>query len=247
MNRITEFFNFSNSLFCATTLLPTIHLPLALINKDHNKSYVQDCMSSPRNILNVTSTFVGKREKLIKKGFLIANHRGFYDFFWDSVITKSSPVGRQLAVMAMNVAGLLTYLENRIVIFKRGSLNRTQLFQKMLDHMKKKSKYSKRVLFYPEGTRLKYQHLDGVEDLKRKFKYGILKCVYEHQSLPIQIIITSNKDKIVSEKTLQAFKNVETKSNLSKPIHPSEFETFEAFVDEVANVWYESYKLTHHS
>ena len=86
-----------------------------------------------------------------------------------------------------------------MIVFNRNNTTRGELFNKIEVNMKSGS--AKRVLFYPEGTRLTYNVLAGKDDIKEKLTFGLLKSIYEHK-LPVQLCITSNKERVVNEKTV---------------------------------------------
>ena len=184
------------------------------------------------------------KDEFIKNGYILCNHRSWFDNIYDMRITKSIGTGRYLGIMIMGFAGLLSYIENRVVCFKRGKLNRHEIFKKMFK-VKKKSKY-KNLLLFPEGTRKKYKELNSIDDIKSKLKYGIIKSIYEtDKNLPVQLCITSNKEKVINEKKLKFNRNVKIKTCISKVIIPKNYETLELFINAICKEWFDCYNISH--
>ena len=181
---------------------------------------------------------------LIPKGFILANHRCFFDFAWDPVISNSSGVARLEATLITTFLGIVGYLENRMIIFKRGKTNSHQLFSQLLKTM---TESPRRIMFYPEGTRCNYLTLADAAELKTYLRYGLLKRIYEHQKFPVQLTISSNKEQVFNEKTFHSQYGVTVKSAISEAIHPKDFTSFDDFIQKIADTWIECYRLTHSS
>ena len=184
---------------------------------------------------------VENKDALINKGYILCNHRSFFDFAVDPYVTNSSIVGRKEAFRAVSVSYVLGLLDNRMIVFTRGIDNRNSLFKLMKTNL---DDDCDRVMFYPEGSRLKYEILESPDDVKSKLKYGILKSIYEDKmdNIPVQLCITSNKDKVFNEKKLYANYGVELKTKIGKPIYTTEYDTFEEFIDEVSREWFHLWK-----
>jgi hypothetical protein len=180
---------------------------------------------------------------LIEQGYILANHRSWADFFLDPLLANSSVVGRIEAFCAVWFGACLYYADSRTISFRRGVDYRQAIFTKMKRHMNR-SKF-KRILLFPEGTRMKYTHLASVDEVKTYLKYGMLKCIYDDKQFPVQLQISSNKELVVDEKRLCINSGVPVCTHRSKSIHPNDFATEQEFYDEIANVWYECWKITH--
>ena len=184
------------------------------------------------------------KDKFIKNGYILSNHRSWFDNIYDVYITKSIGTGRYLGIMSMGFAGLLSYIENRAAIFKRGKVKRKEIFNKMFK-IKKKSKY-KNLLIFPEGTRNNYKEINSIEDIKSKLKFGIIKSIYEtDKNLPVQLCITSNKEKVINEKKLKFNRNVKIKTCISKVIIPKNYDTLELFINAICKEWFDCYNISH--
>ena len=182
-------------------------------------------------------------QSLIEQGYILANHRSWFDFVFDTTMSKASVLGRREAFWAVYFFAYLGYLDNRIISFIRGKEKRHDLFLRIKQHMNQ-TEY-KRILFWPEGTRLKHTHLESAGDAKSYLKFGLLKCIYEDKQFPVQLQISNNKELVFDEKRLHIQYGVCVNTHRSKSIHPKDFATEEAFYDEIAKVWYHCWKITH--
>jgi hypothetical protein len=182
-------------------------------------------------------------EPLIEKGFILANHRSFADFCLDQYIARASILGRRLAFYAVWCLTLFCKSENRCVMFIRGKDSRRDIYDKCVKHIQQ-SDY-KRIVFFPEGTRLTYTTLNSVDEAKSYLKYGLLKEIYSDKRFPVQIMISSNKELVLNEKTMSINYGVQVKTNISKPIWSNDFPTEQEFYDAIACQWYDAWKKTH--
>ena len=137
-------------------IIPILVMPFQLFDKyilfNSNTDY---WFISPKTIYFICGIkhIKLKSEKLIDKGYILANHRSWIDFAIDPDMTKSTVIGRVEAFLAVFFATIIGLLDNRILSFSRSNVNSKTLFLKMKYHMEEKGKFSKRVLFFPEGTR----------------------------------------------------------------------------------------------
>ena len=178
---------------------------------------------------------------LIETGYMLANHRSFTDFTFDTLIADSASVGRRVAFLAVFWWTLLGYPEHRVFSFVRGKENRQELFQRVKKHLTLRS----RILFFPEGTRLKYTHLSSKEEVKAYLKYGLLKEIYYDKTHPVQIHISNNKELVLNEKKLHIQYNVPVKTHRTKAIYPADYTSESDFYDAIAVEWYNAWFKTH--
>ena len=92
----------------------------------------------------------------------------------------------------------------------------------------------KGVVLYPEGTR-------SFEPQGLPLKPGGLVSIFQ-LGWPVQVVITSNKEWLVSEKSCYVGCGTCCVTSISAPLYPSETETAEAFIDRVQSVWNETWK-----
>lgn len=194
------------------------------------------------NVLGVKQC-ISTDAPLIEQGYILANHRSWTDFVFEPMMSCSTIVARKEAFWAVWFSYCLGYLDNRTVGFTRGAETRQELFARIKQHMGI-TKY-KRILFFPEGTRLKYTQLNSADEVKTYLKYGLLKCIYEDKQFPVQLQISNNKELVFDEKRLHIRYGVPVNTHRSKPIYPKDYATEQLFYDEIAAVWYECWKITH--
>ncbi len=196
-----------------------------------------------KNVCGIRHTMTAD-EPLIEAGYVLANHRSWFDFAIDPYLASSCIMGRNMGFIAVFFFSLLGYIDDIIVCFSRGSETRFELFSRIKQHIKN-HKTRNRILIWPEGTRLKYTCLASSEDVKSYLKYGMLKCIYEDKEFPVQLQISNNKEFVIDEKRMLVQCGVRCSTHRSKSIHPNDFATEQAFYDEIARVWYECYVKTH--
>jgi len=188
------------------------------------------------NELQIKQVFI-KESEYVQKGFILANHRCYFDFFFDTFISHGAIVGRRFAFLITLFGSTLLNLHFGIITFYRGKDSRKTVFNKMLKH--------NLVLFFPEGTRLRHNVIESIDHVKQLLRYGLLKEIYYHQLLPVQIQMSSNKELVIDERKFKINKNVIVKTHLSKPIYPADYKTEQEFYDAIANQWYNSWIITH--
>ena len=103
---------------------------------------------------------------------------------------------------------------------------------------------NKTALFYPEGFFKKYNEKITYELIEKNLKYGLIKNVYEFGNKPLQVLISTNKEKVMGSLKYD-FCDVNFGktifSKYSEPIYPKNFETFELFKDHIINEWVSIY------
>lgn len=195
-----------------------------------------------KKLLRVNTEIIDE-EKKIKEGFILPNHRSWFDFSYDVYISDSLIVGRKEAFIAVLLNGLISVMTRRAIIFTRGKINRHQLYHKIINHLN--SNKIKRVIIYPEGTRLKYTSINNLDEVKTKLKVGFLKTIYEKKKHPVQLLISNNKEKVFNEKKISANLNVNVKTIYSDPIHPKNFNNFDEFYNKVCQEWLRCWNIVY--
>jgi hypothetical protein len=180
-------------------------------------------------------------EPLIETGYILANHRSWTDFCLDPFLADSAIIGRRIVVFAVFWNVMIGYPDNRIFSFVRGKETRTQLFHRIKQHFALRN----RILFFPEGTRMKYTHLSGKDDVKLHLKYGLLKEIYYDKTYPVQIQISNNKELVMNEKKFHIQFDVPIRTHRTKAIYPANYATEAEFYDAIANEWYNAWLKTH--
>ena len=186
---------------------------------------------------------ITKDSEYIKFGFILANHRSIFDFWIDPYLAKTIVISRRLAYIVFIFMHLFYEINYGIIMLTRGKDTRQQIYQKIKNKMKIKSN---KVLFYPEGTRLRYTTLNSSDDVKSYLKYGILKEIYnDKENFPVQLQISSNKELVIDERKFKISNNIVVKTHISKPIYPADFQTEQEFYNSIAKEWYNAWKITH--
>ena len=183
--------------------------------------------------------------KKIEKGFIICNHRSIFDIPYDPYTMDGITVGRTGACLFGNMASVLGIFSGRGIWFNRGKTSRNELMKMIMDRLSSPNINHKRVVFYPEGSRKTYRVLWGPDDVKIIIKKGLLKSIYEHKKLPLQIYISANKDYPMSLKPFSATSGVTIISKLGDPIYPDDFCSFDTFLNHICSVWFKLWYDTH--
>ena len=193
--------------------------------------------------------------QLINSGFLLSNHRSFFDFFWDSYIFNSCMISRILAFVIVCFTSIISYLSDKTIIFNRGKTSRHSLFNECLSHLNNPSKKTKRILFYPEGSRKNHNY---VTLNQHYLKPGLLKSIWEYSQttqndIPVQICISTNKENVINEKKLFVNKKkygqlhctgitdiqepIKVSYYIDYPIYPKQYSSFEEFYNTIIKRW----------
>ena len=167
------------------TILPLCFLiiyPFYKINIIEYTKYIT------KNVFKINN-IITKDAEYIATGFILANHRCWTDFFLDPPLANCSLLARRMAILAFLFLCTLHHLQTGIISINKTKDTRQQIYKKI----KNKIKTYKKVLFWPEGSRLCYTSLDSPEDVKKYLKYGLLKEIYYDKTFPVQLQISSNK------------------------------------------------------
>jgi hypothetical protein len=223
--------------FWSATIVPLFLITIRPVYKVDAQQYMNYIMR------RITKQTITSDEQFIEKGFILANHRSWADFCIDQTTASASILGRRMAFYATFGISSMTRLDNRAVIFTRGRDSRQDIYDKCVKHIQK-SDY-KRIVFFPEGTRMKYTTLDSVDEVKSYLKYGLLKEIYNDKRFPVQIMISNNKEVVFNENKFIMNYGVNVRTHITKPIWPNDYNTDSEFYDEIANQWYDAWKKTH--
>ena len=185
---------------------------------------------------------ITKDAEYINSGFILANHRCWTDFFLDPVISNSAIVARRMAILAFLFMCTLHHLQTGIILINKNKDTRQQIYKKIKEKMiySFDSKF-KRIVFWPEGSRLRYTTLNSPEDVKKYLKYGLLKEIYYDNIFPVQLQISSNKEFVIDEKNMVINKNIFVKTHISLPIYPKDYPTEHEFYNTIAKEWYNAW------
>jgi hypothetical protein len=225
-------------------------IPFALIKSFigiKSRSYFEKGCSIFLKLLDTNIKIYPESESLIQDGFVLVNHRGVIDMPQDTYNVLDSITNPKTIMVALNTSyyymlagGILGSIEGYLVpIYKNEK--RQEVFSKIKDKIENKN--VRRVIYYPEGQRNFYESLNSVDEAKEYIRPGLLKSIYEYNKLPVQIILSSGKEKVFSER----YKTCDFGKSIciyrSMVIHPKDFGTFDEFYTKIAEVWFKNWKV----
>lgn len=213
-------------LYCL--LIPILLIILELITLKKLKIYNRYRNFLIENVLDIKHEFIGNR-KSIEKGIIISNHKSGFDNLFDSYITNSILLGKNSVKYYHGFFYFLQIINNDILLFDKYNTNRHKLYTIIKKYMKINNR--ERLIFYPEGTRVKMKYKNQ-DEILNKIKYGLLKSLFENDDV-IYLLISINKEFPFN------FKNMKIYSKLSEPIDPKKFITFEEFYSHITKLWIE--------
>jgi 1-acyl-sn-glycerol-3-phosphate acyltransferase len=170
----------------------------------------------------------------------LLNHRESIDFPIDSYLTegRSFFISRWLVFFSVPFMGLLTVLGGRCVyyFYRGGQIDKNKFISDVEIH---RTRYTdnKSVNIYPEGTRRSDNACVRIKD------GGIYHShVY---NLPIQIIITKNKELVFSLYTRSERDNVDCYTYRSNVFYPRDFKTFEDYRTFICDEWTKAWNIVY--
>jgi 1-acyl-sn-glycerol-3-phosphate acyltransferase len=122
----------------------------------------------------------------------------------------------------------MAHVANFIVFF-----NREKFDKKGLEMLLRRILSVRGVVVYPEGTR-------ALGPQPRPLRYGIIRMAYRTQT-PVQIVITTNKERVFCLKTLTADKNVSLRVYRSEVLRPEDSKDIDQWCKTVAKRFQESW------
>jgi len=159
----------------------------------------------------------------------LCNHRSWTDFFLDAYLTEGNAalMSRWLVFAVFPVFMVAVIVLRGVILFKRGTILDKEKFNEWLDN-KINSSPIPGMLVYPEGHR-------SLADKSLPLKRGML--YYAHsRKFPVQIIISRNKEEVLSEKTMKAHFGATIVTGFSDLIE-SEGKDIKVFLGEVQAAW----------
>lgn len=184
---------------------------------------------------------------IIERGYVLPNHRSFFDFAYDPMMCRGTVVGRGLAYLAVFFYAVLHYLSDNtpIVIFRDWN-TRQQVFQKMVNYLQTASENVSRVVVYIEGTRRRHLTIDSPENARSYMKMGVLRSIYDDSNnYPCQVVISSNKELVFDEKSLSLNRHIRVRTHVSRPIFARDYQTFDEFVDAISVQWHKCWQVAY--
>lgn len=168
-------------------------------------------------------------EPMCRKCLYMTNHRSEADFFMDQYLTHGSSIFLSRRMVALYAFPYLptSYISKSLLFFVRKKGIRDTLY-KQVDQYWKKSSYPS-LLVYPEGTR-------NQTPVSKPLKMGFVYYAYERK-LPIQIFISTNKEKVFSLQKKWCSHDTMVRVAYAKPLDPEDYESVDEFKTAVKDVW----------
>lgn len=173
------------------------------------------------------------------KVIFLCNHRSWADFFMDVYMTEGRGMMlSRLAVLYVFPMFMVAVRSIRgVILFKRGRIADKTAFNDWIDQELEESS-QKGLIVYPEGHR-------STRTESLPLKRGMLHYAHS-RGLPVQVIITRNKEHIISEKHLTCQFGVTLAVAHSDPILAKDYAAdFDAFMAQVQKTWDETWMLAH--
>ncbi|KAK9815692.1 hypothetical protein WJX72_008180 [[Myrmecia] bisecta] len=160
----------------------------------------------------------------------LSNHRSWADFFLDVIATegRAQMLSRMAVFFVFPMFMIPVRVVRGVILFKRGTIRDKEKFNIMVDASMHDSPMNG-LIVYPEGHR-------STRRASLPLKRGMLHYVFSRKHL-VQIVMSSNKEAIISEKTLSAHFRQTVVVGYSEVIRSSDFGTFEEFVAAVQKAW----------
>lgn len=152
------------------------------------------------------------------------NHRSAADLFIDGYLTNCATyISLLKSLYLVPFATLAALYHKCIILFSYNFSSRKHLYQRAFDTLKYNS-----LIVYPEGTR-------NIQQKSLKLKHGFTKFAWVN-NIPIQIIITTKKEDVLSFKLWKADNNVECTTTISDVLFPWNFGLAE-WINKVEDEW----------
>lgn len=163
----------------------------------------------------------------------LANHRTLFDGVIDNYITGGSgSLARMLTIAPNPFGSLFGYINNRIILFNRNEIKRDLLQNKVKSFLQYNS-----LIVYPEGHR-------QLTDKSLPLKYGIIRMAYRLQT-PVQIIMTTNKEKVFSLHTRNCHYGVACHITVDSVLYPSSCNDIDTWCHLVEERWHHVWDKHH--
>lgn len=162
----------------------------------------------------------------------LCNHRSWGDFLIDAALLGgASFVARRAVAAAIPLSALWGWAQGWLWLFNREAKHPEGTTKFMTDFFRESHARcpGKGVVMFPEGTR-------SQEPKGLPLKAGGLSTVYQ-LGWPVQVVITTNKEHVMLEKTFELGRGVQCVTAISEPLWPQDFQSAEAFVQAVRTTW----------
>lgn len=162
----------------------------------------------------------------------LSNHRSWGDFWTDAALLGGpSFISRALVAAGIPFTAAWGSTSGWLWFFARGATHKEGAVAWMKNFLAERITGfpQKGVVIYPEGTRSLLP--EGLP-----LKMGALSAAYQLQ-WPVQVVITTNKECVTAERDLAVHFGTLCVSNVSKVVDPKSFESIDAFLEVVKEIW----------
>ena len=164
----------------------------------------------------------------------LCNHRCFADFVIDSYLTNGAAyLSRMMTIPVVPCSFLLLWLTHGALYFNRGTVkdqnNKLKLYERVLRHLRQQS-----LIVYPEGTR-------NLGPQPRPLRWGMIRLAYTGK-IPIQIVLSSNKEKVWCERGWIYNTGVKSSVSVSEFCDPNQFESVDDWCKHIECEWKKAWK-----
>lgn len=160
----------------------------------------------------------------------LANHRSWADFFLDVVATdgRAQMLARAAVAVAFPAFMLAVCMIRSVILFRRDNVKDFNAFNQMIESKIKASPVDG-LIVYPEGHR-------STNPKPLPLKKGMLQFAWS-RSMPVQVVASSGKEGVISEKAKSARWGRRVVVAYSAPIRPADHADFDAFFARVVEEW----------
>ena len=188
-------------------------------------NYNINCYTELMNFKQIKIINVNIVKVNTNKCIYLCNHRDAADFFIDGYLTNgASYIGLIKTLFYFPFSVFLCLYNRCIILFLLKFSNRQKLF-----NTTKKMLETNSVIIYPEGSR-------NIENVSLPLRYGFIKFAYEN-NIPIQIIITKNKEHVFSAKMIKSYNNVVLYTSISEVIYPKDYYNVILWNSKIKETW----------
>lgn len=167
----------------------------------------------------------------------LCNHRSWGDFWVDSALLGGTAfVARKEVGLALPCTGVWAMVHGWIWFINRGAKHAEGTIKWMGNfYQTSHTRFpGKGVGIYPEGTRT-------LEPKGLPLKPGGLASAYSI-GWPVQLVISTNKEKVMQERTFSLGFGVQVTTCVSPPLWPKDYASTDDFIDAVRKTWSETWE-----